>query len=251
MPIHDWSRVSDGTFYDFHLAWIAALRDTLNNGLLPPDYYALAEQIAGPLGPDVLTLQAVQPNGVNSEDSDSTFTGSIALATAAPRVRFTAQSEMDDYVYKRRTLVIRHSSNDRIIALLEIVSPGNKASKNALRVFANKALEALYLGFHLLIVDLHAPTKRDPQGIHGVIWSEIEDDDYTAPSGKPLTLAAYSAGPIKRAFVEPVAVGDTLIDMPLFLEPELYVNVNMETTYQAAYHGVPTRWKRVLEAPGT
>ena len=29
----------------------------LNAELLPPDYYALPEQIAGGLGPDVLTLQ--------------------------------------------------------------------------------------------------------------------------------------------------------------------------------------------------
>ena len=36
--------------------------------------------------------------------------------------------------------------------------------------------------------------------------------------------------------------------MPLFLEPELYVNVPLEATYQAAYRGVPRRWKTVLEA---
>lgn len=37
--------------------------------------------------------------------------------------------------------------------------------------------------------------------------------------------------------------------MPLFLEPEAYVNVPLEATYQGAYHGVPGRWKRVLESP--
>ena len=39
-----------------------------------------------------------------------------------------------------------------------------------------------------------------------------------------------------------------LIDMPLFLEPEIYVNVPLEATYQAAYRGVPQRWKNVLES---
>jgi hypothetical protein len=62
-------------------------------------------------------------------------------------------------------------------------------------------------------------------------------------------LAAYSAGPCKRAYVEPTAVGRALIDMPLFLEPEIYVNVPLEATYQAAYRGVPRRWQRVLEEP--
>ena len=244
MPIHDWSRVGDGTFHAFHVSWIGHIQEALNSGVLPSDYYAMAEQIVGPLGPDVLTLQS---DGDSGSDLTGDHNGSVALATVAPRVRFTAQTEMDDYVLKRRTIVIRHSSDDRIIALLEIVSPGNKSSRHAFRSFVEKATEALYRGYHLLIVDLHPPTRRDPQGIHGAIWSAISDDDYTAPTDKPLTLAAYSAGTIKRAYVEPIAVADTLPEMPLFLEPEAYVNVPLEATYQAAYRGVPMRWKRVLE----
>ena len=58
MPIHDWTRVSAGTFHAFHNAWITHLQETLNSGVLPPPYYALGEQQAGQIGPDVLTLQA-------------------------------------------------------------------------------------------------------------------------------------------------------------------------------------------------
>src|SRR5207302_10526518 len=57
VPVHDWTRVDAGIFHDFHHAWIEEIKRALNRGLLPPDYYALAEQIAGGLGPDVLTLQ--------------------------------------------------------------------------------------------------------------------------------------------------------------------------------------------------
>jgi hypothetical protein len=173
--------------------------------------------------------------------------GGLAVATVRPRARLTATAAMDDYVLKRRTIVIRHSSGDRIIALLEIVSPGNKSSRHALRSFVEKAVEALYRGYHLLIVDLFPSTPRDPQGIHGAIWREISDDAFELPAGEPLTLAEYSAGPVKRAWVEPTAVGRALLDMPLFLEPEIYVNVPLEATYQAAYRGVAQRWKRVLE----
>jgi hypothetical protein len=155
---------------------------------------------------------------------------------------------MDDYVLKRRTIVIRHVSDDRIIALLEIVSPGNKSSRHALRSFVEKAVEALYRGYHLLVVDLFPPTRRDPQGIHAAIWQEISDDPYELPADARLTLAAYSAGPTKRAYVEATNVGRELIAMPLFVEPEIYVNVPLEATYQGAYRGVPRRWKRVLEA---
>lgn len=248
MPVHDWSRVSAGIFHDFHQAWITAIRDVLNEGVLPPDYYALAEQVAGSFGPDVLTLQT-SPNGYSAtEGSDSAARprGLTAVASAPPQVSYTATTEMDEYVLKQNTLVIRHSSDDRIVALVEIVSPGNKASRHALRSFVDKATEALYRGYHLLILDLQPPGPRDRDGIHGAIWAEVGDELYQAPVEKRLTLAAYSAGHIKRAYVEPVAVGDVLPGMPLFLEPEAYVPVPLETAYQAAWKGVPQRWKSVL-----
>jgi hypothetical protein len=248
MPIHDWTRVTDGTLHDFHVAWITEIRNALNGGLLPDTYYAQAEQIAGPLGPDVLTLQtdAIPPS--NGAAGASSGGGGAAIAVLPPHARWTGEAEMNDYVLKRRTVVIRHSSNDRIVALIEVVSPGNKSSRHGIRTFVEKAVEALYLGFHLLIVDLFPPGPRDPQGIHPLIWGEISDDPFELPPGEPLTLAAYSAGPSKKAYVEPTAVGHALVDMPLFLDPDTYVNVPLDATYQAAYRGVPRRWRAVLEA---
>jgi hypothetical protein len=214
--------------------------------VLPQDYYAQAEQIIGDFGPDVLTLQA---NGSPGEHPVNGSSGAVAVAVAPPKVRFTATIEMDQYSLKQRALVIRHGSDDRIIALIEIISPGNKGSRHALRSFVDKAVTALAHGYHLLLIDVHPPTKRDPDGIHGVILAEIGDDTYTAPRDKPLTLAAYSAGSLVRAFVEPVAVGEGLPDMALFLDPESYVLVPLETTYLAAYRVVPRRWRAVLEGP--
>ncbi|NLS98031.1 MAG: DUF4058 family protein [Planctomycetaceae bacterium] len=245
MPIHDWTRVTAGTWHDFHLAWITEIRNALNDGLLPHDYYAQAEQIAGPLGPDVLTLQESQ---VPSEGSGSVPGGIAAVvAETPPRTRISAEATMNDYVLKRRTLVIRHASGDRIIALLEVISPGNKSARHVLRSFVEKAVESLYRGYHLLIIDLFPPGPRDPHGIHAAIWAEFSDDAEPLPPGEPLTLAAYSAGTVKRAYVEPMAVGRELIDMRLFLEPDVYVNVPLEATYQAAYRGVPRRWRDLLD----
>jgi hypothetical protein len=239
MPIHDWTRVTAGTWHDFHHARIAEIRNALNGGRLPASYYAQAEQIAGPLGPDVLTL--LTPDLPPEPGIDEPFSGGLAVATVPPRARLVAEAEMSDYALKRRTLVIRHVSGDRIVALLELVSPDNKSAQFAFRSFVEKAVEALYRGYHLLIVDLFPPTPRDPQGIHGAIWA------FTLPPDEPLTLAAYSAGPVKRAYVETTAVGREFIEMPLSLEPEFYINVPLEETYSAAYRGVPQRWKRVLE----
>jgi hypothetical protein len=244
MPIHDWTMVDAGIYHDFHTTWIPALKVALNKGILPPDYYALAEQTTADIGPDVLTLHA---NGQVGAEATIEGSGTTAVAVAPPRVRFTAQTEIDYYTQKRRSLVIRHSSDDRIVAIIEIMSPGDKSNRRDFRAFLDKAIGALLHGYQLLIVDLFPLTSRDPQGIHGAIWSEIADDSYRAPADKPLTLAAYSAGLTKRAYVEPVEVGDALPDMPLFLEPSSYVSVPLEKTYQAAWDGVPRRWQKVLE----
>jgi hypothetical protein len=96
-------------------------------------------------------------------------------------------------------------------------------------------------------VDLIPPTPRDPQGIHVAIWSEIGETSFRLPLGEPLTLAAYCAAARELAYVEATAVGKVLLEMPLFLEPGIYINVPLEESYMAAYRGVPQRWKRVLE----
>ena len=61
MPVHDWTKVRPGTFHDFHGSWMTHLKETLNGGLLPSAYYALAEQPAEEAWPDVLALEAADP----------------------------------------------------------------------------------------------------------------------------------------------------------------------------------------------
>jgi len=251
MPIHDWTGVEAGIFHDFHHEWISTIKRALNAGLLPPDCYALAEQIAGGLLPDVLTLETVRPDPArpagDAGSGNEPETGAIALATAPPKVRFTLTSEPERYARKQSRIAIRHKSGDRVVAVLEILSPGNKGSRYAFRSFVEKALEFLEAGVHLLLVDLFPPGPRDPQGIHAAIWSEIEETDFQLPPDQPLTLASYSSGLLKRAFIEPVAVGAKLPDMPLFLEPDRYILAPLEATYADAFAAVPKRWRDELE----
>ena len=127
MPIHDWIRVIPGIFHDFHHEWVAQLKHALNGGLLPPDYYALAEQMTGPLGPDVLTLRHPTERTPPTPPEPS---GGVALAAAEPRVGYRVRSEAPLYAAKANGVVIRHRSGHRVIAIVEIVSPGNKASQH-------------------------------------------------------------------------------------------------------------------------
>ncbi|MFO0841430.1 MAG: hypothetical protein U0797_03380 [Gemmataceae bacterium] len=84
MPIHDWTRVGDGMFHAFHVSWVSEIQEALNDGLLPPTYYAQAEQIAGPLGPDVLTLQT---NGYPPAKEDPRRAGPAGSRSPRPPTR--------------------------------------------------------------------------------------------------------------------------------------------------------------------
>lgn len=243
MPIHDWTKVDAGIFHHFHQSWITDLAGELNQGKLPTDYYALAEQFAGGRGPDVLSLQGPPSEAASAPDSPR----GVALAEAPPQVRFRLKAEGDWYAAKANAVVIRHISGHRVVAILEVVSPGNKSSRQALQKFINKAIEMLRAGVHLLVVDLFPPGPRDPEGIHKAIWDEFIDNGFTLPADSRLTLAAYIAGTYPEAFVEPTAVGRELPDMPLFLSPDLYVPAPLDATYGSAWEKMPAFWRDVLE----
>jgi len=243
MPIHDWTRVDAGLFHDFHQGWTIALRNALNTGGLPPDYFALADQrIRGPI-PDVLTLRVADSDAEPSQGPPG-----LAVATAPPQTRLVHRKEAEIYATRANRLTIRHRHGD-VVAVIEIVSPGNKASRAEFHTFVEESKELLRQGIHLLIVDLFPPNPRDPRRIHEAIWDEFEEESFALPADKPLTLASYDAGPLQAAYVEAVAVGDSLPDIPLFLQPEFYVPTPLETTYQATWALFPAALKPLLETP--
>lgn len=250
MPVHDWTRVIAGTFHHFHHEWITSISRSLNTGLLPSEYYAMAEQITGGLGPDVVALGNMDSNSDDDDEvgGESEISSRGGVLTAMPKTRFTMKAEVEIYAQKQNRVVIRHRSGDDVVAIIEIVSPGNKSSRHALQSFVNKTYELLNAGIHLLIIDVLPPGFRDPQGIHAAIWDDIDEngEQFVLPPGELLTLAAYTGGLERQAFIEPVAVGKPLPDMPLFLRPPRHVMVPLEATYQAAFAGVPERWRREL-----
>jgi Protein of unknown function (DUF4058) len=246
MALHDWTRVEGGISHDFHTVWIGAIRTALNDGVLPPGYYALAEQHAGRAITDVLTLHA---SPVPFEPLTlPPATGGTAVAEAPPRARRKLSVE-PAALARRRSVAVRHVSGHRLVGLIEIVSPANKDRASHVEEFVAKAVSALEVGVHLLLVDLFSPGRYDPAGLHGAVLQRLDQshEPYNVPAGEPATLASYAAGPVVDIYVEHVAVGAVLPDMALFLRPDRYVNVPLEPTYQAAYRGVPAFWREILE----
>jgi hypothetical protein len=237
MSIHDWSRVDANLFHDFHQTWTIAIRNDLNSGLLPKGYSALVEQHAGWLVPDVIALQRRGGQGP---------AGGAVITATGPKTRHVLRAEHEDSAARGNCITIRHPLG-RVVCVIEVVSPGNKGSRSALRSFVEKAAEFLRGGVNLLIVDLFPPSGRDPQGIHKAIWDEIEEQPFELPADKPLTLAAYVAGVPKTAYVEPVGVGDVLPEMPAYLDADSYVPVPLEATYEETWATCPEAMREAVE----
>ncbi|HKA05819.1 MAG TPA: DUF4058 family protein [Gemmataceae bacterium] len=240
MPMHDWTRVRAGTYHHFHYRWIAAIADALNTGSLPRGYFALAEQRVQSSEPDVVTLELTGRPATADGDA-----GGLAVETVPPRTRFVMETDSANYARRANRLTIRHAEGE-VVAVIEIVSPGNKDSRHAIQSFVAKSIEFLDAGLHLLIVDPFPPTPRDPQGVHGSIWDEIGDKPFKLPADKPLTSVSYEVGEKTIAYVEPFAVGDVLPDMPLYLAPGQYVRCPLETTYQTTWRVFPEPLKGQL-----
>ena len=244
MPIHDWTRVIAGIFHHFHQRWIGEISDALNNGVLPKGYYALAEQFAEGPQPDVLALETHDEDFASSGSSVALATEVLLRTEHPPQVRYTEEAE---YARTADRVAIYHASGDRVVAYIEIVSQGNKHTEFELKRFLDKLDEALQRGCHLLVVDLYPPGRHDPQGMHAAFWRRRATEPRGVTADEPLGLSAYRSDLHPTAYFEPTAVGRPLPPMPLFLTPDHYITVPLETTYQAAYRSVPQRWKTVIE----
>jgi hypothetical protein len=240
MPIHDWTRVDANLFHDFHQTWTIGIRNALNSGLLPEGYFALVEQHAGGVVPDVIALEERRGATPGNPPKGGT------VLMEPPKTRYVLRADNESQVARANRIAIHHPLGD-VISIIEIVSPGNKSGQSALRAFVEKTVAFLKNGINVLVVDLFPPSPRDPQGIHPVIWDEIDPQPFELPPDKALTLASYVAGIPKVARVEPVAVGDLLPDMPAYLDPDRYVPVPLEATYQATWGSCPKAMRDAVE----
>lgn len=247
MPIHDWSRVEAGVFHHFYQAWMVAMGVALNRHLLPKRFYALVEQYTGKVEVDVLSLESRRKRTTHDTDDSAPFAGTATITATRPQVDTIEKASEAFYAFKQSTVVVRESRRDRVVAMIEVVSAGNKSSEFALERFVDKVANAQMAGIHVTIVDLHRPQAWDPPGIHDVVWRAIGQPGYDPPTGKTLTQVAYSGAPVPTAYVKPAAIGDTLTQLPLFLSETNFAELPLEAPYEQTYLGVPEVWRDVIE----
>lgn len=247
MPMHDWTKVEAGIYHDFHNLWLGAIRHALNNGVLPAGYYALAEQKLAAFELDVLALQrpGATPPPPAGVDGGTTAEPAVGVLERARRVSHRP----------RWRVTVRHVSGNRPVAVIELVSRGNKSDREDYQSFVGKAADLIEGGVHLLVIDPFAPPKHAPVGLHAAIWAKVArprrgKPPFVPPADRPLLAASYCASSARvTAAVQPFAVGDPVPDIPLYLTAdEEYVTIPLEATYAAAWPEVPRFLRDVLEA---
>ncbi|MGL6073053.1 MAG: DUF4058 family protein [Fimbriiglobus sp.] len=238
MPMHDWSKVEPGTYHDFHVAWVNRIITALNNRLLPDPYFAMAQEHdrdfeAEP--PDCTIIETASKATVTLPQTTTVIRGSMSLDAIR-------------YANRANRIVIQQDLG-HVEAVIELVSPGNKANRQQLRNYMTDSKDLLAARVHLLVIDPFPPSPRDPSGLHNFIFQEYAQSLYAPPADKPLVCASYDAEGIV-AYLEPFAVGQTLPRMPLFLRSPQHIYVPLEETYNATWDSLPKRLQaHILNAP--
>jgi len=240
MPMHDWTQVEPTIYHHFHQQWSIAICNALNAGLLPSGLSALIEQHSGGVVPNVLAVERRRPRQP-----------SPGVTTTIPHTRMTIATQGATLLRRANRIAIRHRLGE-VVCIIEIVSPGNKASRSAVRSLVEKSRDFLNAGINVLLIDPFPPGPRDPHSLHKLIWDEIEESPFEMPAGEPLLLAAYRAGddavglsPV--AYLEPFRVGEKMPDMPAWIDPDSFVEVPLERTYQSAWDVCPADYRYLVE----
>ena len=158
------TRVGACIFHHFHHGWIVEIARALNCGILPADYYALAEQHAAGYGPDVLTLRGDRNGDADEVAGTVPMSSGSGVLLAASKLQPTAETDLAFYRRKQSAITVRHVSGDDLVAMVEVLSPGNKASRNSLRAFVDKAANLLEKQIHLLLLDVLPPGAATRRG---------------------------------------------------------------------------------------
>jgi hypothetical protein len=244
MPIHDWASTPDAVCQDFQLGWAVELSRRLKRDVLPAPLYSLIE--TPDFRPAVGFVELSEPDGPMTRQ---TWEDTLTSAVEEPP-RATLRSCDDRRQYACRVLTVRDENRHPVAAVLWVTRQDVETPYRR-DAIVNFAVGAITRRTHLMLIDVFHPVRRGGKRFHELVWERIEGDGAVLPSDKPLTVASYNAGDELTAYVEPLAVTDRLPDMPLFLAPDLYLQVPLEATYAAEWDATPQQLRNLVVPPGT
>jgi hypothetical protein len=200
---------------------------------LPPDYTtALRVHLGGAVEIDVAACEqresqpAAESSRENGETATATWTATL------PTLRIEADlPDVDEYEVR----VYDVSRDRRLVAAVELVSPSNKDRPETRRAFVAKCAALLQQRVAVAIVD--AVTTRDFHLYAELLTFLGRADASVADPPSPLyAIACRATLPRQRwlfeAWRHPLAIGQPLPALPLWLADDLAVTLDLEATYE-------------------
>lgn len=216
----------------FHTTWASALADHLNHDVLPAGYIALEQVHAGAaLEIDVAAFNDRQKEMTSNGGGTATATRTVWTPATAPLV-------LPAVFPPGCTVEILTTEGGRsLVAAIELVSPANKDRPGHRRLFAAKCATYLSKGIGLIIVDV--VTTRQANLHNELIELLTLDKSFEMPASQLLYSVGYrplQAGNEGRieTWPMPLIIGQRLPTMPLSLEAEHCVAVDLESAYAEA-----------------
>lgn len=213
----------------FHGAWAAAMARLLNQGILPSGYYAVPlVDRAGPIEIDVAALReqgtVEPPGGILTSQLWAPPAPGLAVAIDLP-----AADEVEVQVFA-------DDGDPRLIAAVELVSPRNKDRPQARQAFAVKCVGYLHQGSSVVVVDTVTTRRAD---LTASILSLLGIDAGTSTAPPSLSAVSYRAVGLEEETQQlllwpaPLALGQPLPTLPLWIASDFAVPLDLEASYQA------------------
>jgi hypothetical protein len=203
---------------------------------LPAEFLAEESTHAGAhVEIDVATFEQ-SPEEPNAErGQQETVNASVRTTTwSPPAPTYTVSGLFPDSF---EVQVFSTTSGMKLVGAIELVSPGNKDRHEQRRGFVVKCASYLYQGVSLVIVDIVTNRRAN---LHNELLQLIEvDEKFDLPEEANLYAVAYR--PVLRGeepqidlWTATFDLGQPLPVMPLRLTGDLFVPVDLESTYQEA-----------------
>ena len=226
MPLHDWT--DDRGWDSLHLVWQNRLLDWIQP-LLPGDYRAYL----GSVPALTIDLPGGRPDiGVRNWSNGlepSTSTAATAIATMEPDTESVATFELDPL------RAIHIERNGQLIAAVELISPRNKDRPAARTQYLNRYLGYLQNGVHLLLVD--ALPRPAGFSFADAIAQHLGLAQPNTPSPFAVSYRVGESvpeGTVLAVWRRPLAIGQPLATIPLPLNVEKQIPIDLEVTYREA-----------------
>jgi hypothetical protein len=156
--------------------------------------------------------------------------------TKLRKPRFTVEADLTEE-YEYEVLIFDEERNRRLVAAVEIVSPGNKGRPASRRAFVAKCAALLQERVCVSIVDL-VTTRRF--NLYTDLLALIDQSDPTFASKPPATYAVTLRGRKVKAtsvldvWSHPMKVGEPLPTLPIWLTEDDLIPLDLESSYEEA-----------------